>query len=623
MANQNHIKYRSDIDGFRALAVLSVLVFHFNNSWLPGGYLGVDVFFVISGYLITSIIKKQLAQGRFSFKVFYTRRIKRILPLLFLVLLVTLIPAVLILLPEQYENFIRSLRYAMQFRANRAFTGSDYFDVFTEEKPLLHLWSLAIEEQFYFIWPLVLFITFFLTKKFKNQGYILFLLAVLGILLSTVLAEISIKNHPDDSYYLLQNRAAELLVGCALALNPYQIKDNWKKGLGVVGTIVLVSCFIFYSAATPMPGIFALIPTIGAAFFILDNNIDSPYKRLFTNPMARMIGLWSFSLYLWHWPVLALSRYVFQDTELPLWWLGVSAVVILLLSVSSYYLVENPVRKTKLGFISSVILIFAIPYGAITLIYTYAHKSVESSELHIDINKTRWFADTEGCHGKFLNDCAVGDKTATTRYLLVGDSHAMHLSGMMDEIGKKEGIKIDIIASPACPVLFAGSNIRTKYPECEFANIYLENNYDQYDAVLWSQYYLTPLSSKDNTIPDYLDKFRNTLEIVSNKVPVIVFSDVGDLGYHTVRYERIKRLGLSINIDIDETRNREIQKLNQALKEMVQTLDNASYIDITPYVDHLLNDGQLIYYDSDHLNPYGSREIGKLFIQNQTLKLSQ
>ncbi len=615
------IQYRPDIDGFRALAVLSVLAFHFNNNWLPGGFLGVDVFFVISGYLITSIIRKQLDEGRFSFKVFYTRRVKRILPLLFLVLLVTLLPAMLILLPEQYENFIRSLRYAMQFRANRAFTGSDYFDSLTEEKPLLHLWSLAIEEQFYFIWPLLLFISFFATKKLKQQSSILFMLAILGIVISTVLAEISMKHYPDNSYYLLQNRAAELLVGCALALNPYRINNRWKMILGMTGLLILMGCLLLYSGVTPMPGVFSLLPTIGAALFILDSNPYSIYKKIFTNSIVRTIGLWSFSLYLWHWPVLALSRYVFQNTQLPLWWLGICAVIILLLSISSYYLVENPVRKTKLGFFGSIILIFMVPYGVITMIYTYAQEAVEASSLQIDIDKTRWFTDEEGCHGTFVEDCSVGDKSSTTRYLLVGDSHAMHLSGMMDEIGKKEGIKVDIVASPACPMLFAESMIRTKHPECEAANQYLEQNYDQYDAVLWSQYYLMPLSSKDNTIPDYLEKFEKTLAIVSDKVPVILFSDVKDIGLNSNRYERIKRLGLSIEKKPNVERNTNIQKVNQSLKQIAQRLHNVFYVDITPYINDLLEQKELIYYDSDHLNPYGSRELGKLFIQNQELKL--
>lgn len=621
MTNQNHIKYRPDIDGFRALAVLSVLIFHFNNHWMPGGFLGVDVFFVISGYLITSIIKKQLDEGRFSFKVFYTRRIKRILPLLFLVLFVTLIPAALILLPEQYENFVRSLRYAMQFRANRAFTGSDYFDSFTEEKPLLHLWSLAIEEQFYFIWPLVLFIVFLSTKRIKNQGCLLFLLAVFGIILSTILAEFSLRNHPDDSYYLLQNRAAELLVGCALALNPYTINVRWKQRLGIVGLIVLLLCLVFYSSETPMPGIFALFPTIGAAFFILDSNPYSNYKKIFTNKIVRTIGLWSFSLYLWHWPVLALSRYVYQSSELPLWWLVVSAIVIFSLSIGSYYLVENPVRKTKLKLVSSLIFIFAIPYGIMTGLYIYVEKRVESSSLHIELDKTRWFNNNEGCHGVLLEDCSVGDKTSGTRYLLVGDSHAMHLSGLMDEIGKKEGIKIDIVASPACPMLFAESAIRSKHLECEIANIYLANNYNQYDAVLWSQYYLTPASSKDNKIPNYLGKFEETIATVAKKVPVIIFSDIKDLGYHSVRYERVKRLGFPVDTSMENVRNREIFALNQSLKEMAAKMKGVTYVDIMPYIERLLEQGELIYYDSDHLNPYGSRELGKLFIQERNLKI--
>lgn len=620
MTHQNHIKYRPDIDGLRALAVLSVIVFHLNNNWLPGGFLGVDVFFVISGYLITSIIKKQLDEDRFSFRIFYTRRIKRILPLLFTVLLVTIIPAMYILLPQDFDSFTRSIRYAMQFRANRAFTGNDYFDIFTEEKPLLHLWSLAIEEQFYFIWPLVIFIAYFCTKKCKNQHYILFLLAVIGILASTIAAEYSIKNFPDDSYYLLRNRAAELLVGCALALNPFVVSSKIKTPLGIIGIFILIGCLLLYSADTPMPGLYALIPTIAVALFILDTNIDTPYKKIFHNPIARTIGLWSFSLYLWHWPLLALPRYLYQESVLPLSWIFIAVIATFVLSIITYYCIENPVRKTRLKLLPSILVIFIIPYGITTASYTLAQRYIDTSFLHIDNEITRLFTEQEACYNGILADCAVGDKNAQTTYLLIGDSHATHLSSMMDEIGKKENIKIDVISPPGCQALLADVGSKQSHINCAIANQYLFENLEKYDVIMISQFF-APYIDSDIAIPQYLAHLEETVQFIAQKTPVILISDVPALGFQQLRNDRMARLNIEPFKVFTENKKQENSHANNQVKAIADRTENAYFLNILPYIYSLLDQNTLLYYDENHLNPYGSREVGKLFIQEETLLL--
>ena len=617
---QNNIKYRSDIDGLRALAVLSVIIFHFNNSWLPGGFLGVDIFFVISGYLITSIIKRQLQQNRFSFKEFYNRRIKRILPLFFTVLFVTFIFAILILMPDDYNSFWRSARYAMTFRANRAFTGFDYFNPITEEKPLLHLWSLAIEEQFYFIWPLAFFLGYKVFKRTPSPFIGLFWLAIIGIIISTILAEMSGRVEPNDSYYLLQNRASELLVGCALALNPYPVNAVIKKYLGIVGAIVAVLCFIFLNRSYLIPGIATLIPTIAAALFILDDRTDSAYKRLFTNQFARTIGLWSFSLYLWHWPILAFMRYLNNGVELSLIWLAVAALLTLILSTLSYYLIENPVRKLRFKFLVSLVLIYLLPFGLLTSFNMLVNRTDDS----VTQEQLRWFdQDGDGCWERIGEGCSIGDLNSQEHYLLIGDSHAMHLSSMMDIVGQKEGIKIDIIGSSSCPILFSYSSKKETRENCLMINDYLAKNWHQYDAIIFSQlFYGHMYRLKEDTNQHYLADFVETIRTIAAEKPVIVISDIPEFDYNPLRVNWFSQQPILKEMIHRRAPLFNNETANAAIQAALSQIPNTRYVDITPYVNELLNEGDLIYRDQNHLNPYGSRKIGNMFIKEQTLKVS-
>lgn len=619
---QKNINYRSDIDGLRAIAVLSVLIFHFNSNWLSGGFLGVDIFFVISGFLITSIIKKQISEGRFSFKDFYTRRIKRILPLFFTVLVVTFIFAVIILMPEDYRNFWRSARYAMQFRANRAFTGADYFDISSEEKPLLHLWSLAIEEQFYFVWPLVLIIMFFIVKRFKDPFLWVFWLSILGIVLSTLLAEISLKNTPSNSYYLLQNRAAELLVGCALALNPYSIHKSIKPYLGFLGTVVLIGSFILFDEKIPFPGVYALIPTIAAALFIFDNETESFYKKFFTNKFIRKIGLWSFSLYLWHWPILAFMRYLNHGTELGLPWIFAAAFLTTVLSILSYYLVENPIRRVKFNFTKSLILIYLIPM----ILMTCLNMLVKQDNDFASVEQTRWFdRSDEGCWDVISDQCGVGALDSNVKYLLIGDSHAMHLSGMMDEIGKKENIKIDIVASSSCPVYFGYSSKKDINKYCLIVNDYFVDNWQKYDAIIFSQLFyghLNRLLDRD-TNSDYLNDFEKSIAIVTQEIPVVIMSDIPEYDYNPLRATWLQHRKVFGIMFAKRDPLKSNLEANDVMKSLVDRNPNTKYVDFTEYVSVLLNNNELIYRDQNHLNPFGSREIGKMFIQEQILKIDK
>ncbi|UNM96183.1 acyltransferase [Ignatzschineria rhizosphaerae] len=626
MTQQNHIKYRPDIDGLRALAVLSVIVFHFKSSWLPGGFLGVDIFFVISGYLITSIIYRQVSNGRFTFRDFYTRRIKRILPLFFTVLLVTVIVAILLFDTRDFEGFWRTAKYAMQFRANRAFSGQGYFDPVSEEKPLLHLWSLAIEEQFYFIWPLSFYLIYKGVKSRENPQIWLFWIAIAGIILSLLYTEFRLLKEPGKAYFELSTRASELLVGCALALNPYTLSNRHKHLLGIVGIIILVACFAMYSEAIPFPGVTAMVPTIAAAFFIFDTNVNAPYKRIFTYTPVRLIGLWSFSLYLWHWPVLAFMRYVLNDTELPISWMIWGFILIVILSIFTYYVVENPIRKLKLNFKWSLLLVYLLPFGVMVSI----HQLVITKPIgdYFNLNDSNelvdWVNAGQVCMDSPITEsCYVGDLESTKRVLVIGDSHTGHLAGFMDTVGKHERFKAHMVAASGCglPPSKALINVSQQQSSntCLMINDYLLESFGDYDAVIISQYLAPKLYEPEEQSHNYQEKFKNTVNTISEGQNVYLIADIPALSIPSpARYLKLKKIGLEQYM-LPKTHYSH-EDANVYLRSLAEDDANVHFVEISDLIPTSgVLEGLPLYFDDNHLNFYGSKRVGELFIENRQL----
>ncbi|HIW07037.1 MAG TPA: acyltransferase [Candidatus Ignatzschineria merdigallinarum] len=608
------LQYRADIDGLRALAVLSVLIFHLNSDWLPGGYLGVDVFFVISGYLITSIIVKQLDQGSFSFKNFYTRRIKRILPLFFTVLIPTIIVASFLLLPNDYEQFWRSARYAIQFRANRAFMGDNYFDVATEEKPLLHLWSLAIEEQFYFIFPLACWLTYKVFQGKNNKRFYYFLIIIAGIIISTILAEYSFLHRANDSYYMLRNRAAELLIGCGLALFPFQITKKMKSSLGAIGIILLILCLILFDPTTSIPGVYVLLPTIAAALFILDDS-QSGYKKLFTIKPIRLIGLWSFSIYLWHWPILAFMRYVQQSSLLPITWIVSAVLMTFFLSILSYYFIENTFRRNKAIFSKSIIYFWLIPALISFILSSFLQLSFIQNRVqpHKEFS-INWDDNRLGCDGKMESSCSIGDLNSPIRYLLIGDSHALHLGEMMDIIGQHEKIHITLIAVGGCLIQYT-KTLQPRFNDCKTINDYLKHNIQQFDKILISQYYYL-YNQRD---PNFIDNLKDSTSAISMDKKVSLLLDIPSSGKSIQRTDRFQQLGLILNQEpaINSLRYREILELNKKIEQAMSENDAITTIDLTPYFQ--LIQKKYTHVDEHHITKETSAELGRLIIDSKQL----
>ena len=344
------MNYRPEIDGLRALAVIPVILFHAGFSSFSGGYVGVDIFFVISGYLITSIIINDLDRSKFSILNFYERRARRILPALFFVMLICIPFAWELMPPLHLKDFGQSLVAVSLFSSNLLFwTESGYFVDFAEFKPLLHTWSLAVEEQFYIFFPIFLLIFW----KFHR----LILISAIAILfiVSLYLAQIGSTNSNSSissaTFLFLHSRAWELMIGAGAALylkyfsKPCKrIFNNVFSSIGII--LIFYSIYVF-DASTPFPGIYALIPTLGTLLIILFANQTTAVYSLLTMRPIIGVGLISYSAYLWHQPILAFARYQTDFHNLN----NAAIIFLCILAIFFGYLswnyVEKPFRDKK------------------------------------------------------------------------------------------------------------------------------------------------------------------------------------------------------------------------------------------------------------------------------------
>ena len=346
LAQASSAKYRPDVDGLRALAVIPVLFFHTGLSLFSGGYTGVDIFFVISGYVITRKLVDDMDAGQYSIVSFYVRRIRRIIPALIATIVACYVAAFALFLPDAMLDFSRSVAATALFVSNVYFwKSSGYFEIQAHDRPLLHTWSLSIEEQFYLVIPIALYVAL---RFFRKQAWALFLVAALA---SFSLSVFITYQAPTANFFLLPTRAWELLVGALLVLLPIgSISTRWlREFIAVVGFALIAIAIVAYSAATPFPGVAALLPTLGAALIIYTGHAETTFigRALSLKPMV-FVGLISYSLYLVHWPIIVFARYsLLRDLEG--WEIAAFASASVVLAYVSYRFVETPFRHPRPG----------------------------------------------------------------------------------------------------------------------------------------------------------------------------------------------------------------------------------------------------------------------------------
>ncbi len=333
--------YRADIDGLRALAVLAVIAFHAKIAGFEGGYVGVDVFFVISGFLITSILRREIGNGTYSLLRFYERRIRRILPALLLMCAVTLGVAALFFIPRDYKDLAQSAGATAGFVSNLYFwRKAGYFDQAAEWKPLVHTWSLGVEEQYYILWPLILVVLCRLSPRAMRWSIAALAAASLAI------AAVLVEEEPRAAFYLLPARMWELLAGAALALGLLPAPGAGGRGvLGVGGLVAILAAILLFDAKTPFPGIAALLPCLGAmAIVAAGSGGTSAATRFLALRGLAALGRVSYSLYLWHWPMLVLPQYYLLRALTPMETAGLLAASYAV-ALISYRFIETPFRR--------------------------------------------------------------------------------------------------------------------------------------------------------------------------------------------------------------------------------------------------------------------------------------
>jgi peptidoglycan/LPS O-acetylase OafA/YrhL len=358
------LKYRAEIDGLRALAVVPVILFHAGFELFRGGFVGVDVFFVISGYLITTIIIDDIEKNRFSIVNFYERRARRILPALFFVMLVCIPLSWLWMLPTQMKDFSQSLVAVSTFLSNVLFWHeSGYFDAVTAEKPLLHTWSLAVEEQYYVLFPIFLLLAWRLGKS-----KVFWMIVVLAAL-SLALSELAWRIDRVTNFYLLPTRAWELLAGsiAAFIVKEHGIRAN--NTLSFLGLGLIIFSIFAYDETTPFPSVYALVPVTGVMLLIIFAGKETIAAKLLSMRAFVGIGLISYSAYLWHQPLFAFARVRLLDQP-SIFLMGALSLVTLALAMCSWKFIEQPARSSRL-FSRGAFLLSSIFYLFCSCVYPF------------------------------------------------------------------------------------------------------------------------------------------------------------------------------------------------------------------------------------------------------------
>ncbi|MBY0558346.1 MAG: acyltransferase [Hyphomicrobium sp.] len=454
------LTYRRDLDGLRGIAVAAVVAYHLGFPFTSGGFVGVDVFFVLSGFLITSIIASELEAGTFSIAGFYDRRIRRIVPALVFVCAATTILALAFLLPEELKQFASSLvATALSVSNVWCLLHSGYFDQAAETQPLFHTWSLGVEEQFYIIFPLLLMAAF---KRWRGRIRTVIWLLFAGSLLLSV---VRLADHPQSTFFLLPTRAWELLAGSIVALGfiPKPTSRLLRDAAAALGLLAIAIAVVGYTSKTPFPGLAALLPCIGAAVVIwAGQGENTPARLLRARPLVAL-GLISYSLYLWHWPLIVFANLLNVEALTELQKFAVVGTSILL-SALTWRFIEQPFRRRGAGGITRPAILWSGSIGlgslvAVALILIslqgiptrFSQQVLDLAAAESDSSPWR-----TKCHagvlakGNYDDTCIFGEDVPP-KTIVYADSHGVEFSVVLGSLAKSRNESVRQVTASGCP----------------------------------------------------------------------------------------------------------------------------------------------------------------------------
>lgn len=654
------IKYRADIDGLRAVAVFSVVLHHGWPKWFVSGFIGVDIFFVISGYLITSILLVQLESGNFSIVEFYSRRIRRIFPALFVVLLATICFGWMVLLQAEFKQVGKHVAAGGSFLSNFVlWHESGYFDNSSNTKPLLHLWSLGVEEQFYVVWPLILWIVF--TKRFN------FLFVIVTIFCLSMAANITIvKIDPTAAFYSPVTRFWELMSGGVAAYLHFHYKawtESGKKIASLSGTALLLSGFAFIKPQNMYPSWWAVLPVAGSFLLIMAGPLAIVNRQLLSRKAAVWIGLISYPLYLWHWPLLSFGYIIYGDK--PPYQVRIALIfTAFLLAFFTYRLLEIPLRtirsRTKVVATLSTSMASMAVFGMLVSTGNFRER-IDANGADIYINALN-DSDFPGPtffpfnYKKIMFHKVTSDTSSLTVFL--GDSVVQQYGPYIEKTIAsnpakfnsvifataggcppiRHTIQLPFIKYPLCPAaveaaydLANQSDVDTVVIGAAWYNYFSDKNHD----LLFDNRSVRLAFPESDAMENSYESLRQSMALLKKngkRVFLILQPPTGSEYdprnmYSGSRFNSIRPLAKIDNLVLEKflldnvtPRNRLIKIANETGAKIIEPSNFLCKWNVCPVLDH---DGTPVYTDSMHMRPKYSRSAAGYLMETLFVTVQQ
>lgn len=630
--------YRPDIDGLRAVAVLLVLMFHLGLG-IPGGYIGVDVFFVISGYLITGIIKREIEQGEFTFVGFYARRARRILPALLVVLLFSSVAALIILLPSDLERYAKSVVAALLSLSNFWFwSQGGYFGSASEMAPLLHTWSLAVEEQFYILLPITLLLLYRWAPRWVGR---LLLLACVGTFAASAWF---VSTRTPEVFYFSPFRAWELLLGSLLALYrlPVVTSKLYRQWIAALGLLLVIVPAFMYTSQTVFPGPAAALPCIGAALLIwIGTSGESTITQLLKSRALVFVGLISYSLYLWHWPLLVFAKHVVGENLGLDVRLGIG-LASLVLATLSWRLIETPFRSSvrtppRQAWAFSGATVALLGGMVVTVMLSHGLQTRFTPEVAaLDRARTREVVRGECIDLRVPLEtntvCRIGATGAPT-VLVWGDSYAHAMLPAFDAAFKRMGVAAWFAAESGCPPLpaarvsFQGrDNWRCREFNDKVVNfVGTQSRLNQVVlAAAWDSYAneASGYQLRVSGVGDSATSLKQGIELLSQQLQtnnashsLIVVGQVPTYGWSVPHKMLLRQMKGEPIASLKHVDWREKSAVSRGLFEQLASSQHITFIEsadwfcATGICRYATDQGLPLYWDGGHINAEGARFI--------------